>query len=132
MIKRKQIIESIAAHEGNTMRNVFSLKNEHQRKVFSKIISDYLEHMWDAVLDGNSWWLPSSFGRIMIVAEQQKHLNRIPFYKKHLLKGHEYDTNDRAFNGKAMDKIFSIVIKGGYLEKKKCRFRAAPSIRRRL
>lgn len=132
MIKRSDIFDKLISRENNPCRKNFYFQNERRRVIYSKVMSDYFKLMWTSVLSGNQWALPNKFGIISVQKKQIEHLNRIPFYKKHLLKGHENDRNERVFNWKTMDNSYQIVIESEYLSKYKCRFRAAPSVRRRL
>jgi nucleoid DNA-binding protein len=114
----------------SAQRKKYFIRNEYDKKVVRKILSLYFHYMTEALFKGYEWYLPGYFGKIKIKAKTYEVPTRIPFFKKHLKNPDVH--NKRVSNPKTPGLVYKVEITSECMEKHKCRFKAAKSIRTRL
>jgi hypothetical protein len=127
MIGRKEIIDNI---ERNQKKFTFKvIKNNHDKIVFSKVISLYMKYMYLALLDGHKWWM-WRFGTFTIESKEMplQELSRTPSY----YKGDKLLRNERIMNPKTIGIKYFLNSKIPIVEKYSCRFASANWFRTEL
>ena len=77
--------------------------------------------------------LPANIGTIYIHRELPKNpMRKLPFHRKHLMPGHEYDVNKRAYNPKTGGYVYSFRIRGDKAERRHLNIKMDSKFRKKL